>query len=111
AELLAIDAVMGGCLPEYMPVPVPAVEAITDSDHKFDHKASLGSPWPMFIVNGPAGRDLRFSYFGHPLGWQGRRDEPSPDPAASACRALPEHVPWTPFSRASAARSEVGTWA
>jgi hypothetical protein len=61
AELLAINAVMAGCLPEYMPVLVAAVEAITDPGYKFNHMASLGSPWPMFIVNGPAARDLRFN--------------------------------------------------
>jgi hypothetical protein len=50
---LAINAAMAGCLPAYMPVLVAAVHAITDPAYKFNHMASLGSPWPMFIVNGP----------------------------------------------------------
>ena len=61
AELLAINAVMAGCLPGYMPVLVAAVEAITDPAYKFNHMASLGSPWPMFVVNGPRSRELGFN--------------------------------------------------
>jgi len=61
AEHLAINAVMAGCLPAYMPVLVAAVEAITDPAYKFNHMASLGSPWPMFIVNGPLARVLGFN--------------------------------------------------
>lgn len=61
AEHLAINAAMAGCRPEYMPVLVAAVEAITDPAYKFNHMASLGSPWPMFVVNGPAVRELGFN--------------------------------------------------
>lgn len=61
AELLAINAAMAGCLPAYMPVLVAATEAITDPAYKFNHMASLGSPWPMFIVNGPISRELQFN--------------------------------------------------
>jgi hypothetical protein len=60
AEHLAINAAMAGCRPEYMPVLVAAVEAITDPAFKFNHLASLGSPWPVFIVNGPQARALGF---------------------------------------------------
>lgn len=58
AEKLAVNAVMAGCLPEYMPVLVAAVEAITDPQFKFNHLASLGSPWPLIIVNGPIAREI-----------------------------------------------------
>jgi hypothetical protein len=61
AEHLAINAAMAGCLPAYMPVLVAAVEAITDPAYKFNHMASLGSPWPMFVVNGPLSRELEFN--------------------------------------------------
>ena len=61
AEHLAINAAMAGCLPAYMPVLVAAVEAITDPAYKFNHMASLGSPWPMFVVNGPLSRTLGFN--------------------------------------------------
>src|SRR5262249_23668930 len=57
-EKLAINAVMAGCLPEYMPVLVAAVEALADPLFKFNHLASIGSPWPMLIVSGPIVRSL-----------------------------------------------------
>jgi hypothetical protein len=58
AEKAAINAVMAGCLPEYFPVVVAAIEAITDPRFKFNHLASLGSPWPLIIVNGPVTRQI-----------------------------------------------------
>jgi hypothetical protein len=61
AEKLAINAVMAGCRPEYMPVLVAAVEAICDPDFKFNHLATLGSAWPILIVNGPLGKELGFN--------------------------------------------------
>jgi len=62
AEKLAINAVMAGCRPEYMPVLVAAVEAICDPRFKFNHLASLGSPTPMLIVSGPIVRELGFNW-------------------------------------------------
>ena len=62
AEKLAINAVMAGCLPEYMPVLVAAVEALADPLFKFNHLASLGSPWPMVIVSGPMVRTLGMNH-------------------------------------------------
>lgn len=61
AEMLAVNAVMAGCLPEYMPVLVAAVEAATDPQFKFNHLASLGSPWPLMIVNGPITREIKLN--------------------------------------------------
>ena len=62
AEKLAINAVMAGCLPEYMPVLVAAVEALADPAFKFNHLASLGAPWPMVIVSGPMVRTLGMNH-------------------------------------------------
>ena len=58
AEKLAINAVMAGCLPEYMPVLVAVIEAVTDPEYRFNHLASLGSPWPFIIVNGPITKQI-----------------------------------------------------
>ncbi|MBI2906637.1 MAG: hypothetical protein HYX92_03155 [Chloroflexi bacterium] len=58
AEKLAINAIMAGCLPEYMPLLVAAVEAVTAPEFKFNHLASMGSPWPALIVNGPISQQL-----------------------------------------------------
>lgn len=57
-EKLAVNAVMAGCLPEYMPVLVAAVQAVADPAFKFNHLASLGSPWPLIIVNGPMAESI-----------------------------------------------------
>ena len=62
AEKLAVNAVMAGCLPEYMPVLVAAVEALADPAFKFNHLASLGSPWPLLIVSGPIVRALGMNH-------------------------------------------------
>lgn len=68
AEKLAINAVMAGCLPEYMPVLVAAVEAITSPAFKFNHLASLGSPWPLIIVNGPITKQIGLNSGGYLFG-------------------------------------------
>lgn len=62
AEKLAINAVMAGCRKEYMPVVKSATEALCDPDFKFNHLASLGSPWPMMIVSGPIVKELEFNH-------------------------------------------------
>lgn len=68
AEKLAINAVMAGCLPEYMPVLVAAVEAMADPLFKFNHLASLGSPWPMVVVSGPIVKKLGMNYSRYTFG-------------------------------------------
>ena len=58
AEKLAINAVMAGCRPEYLPVVATALDAMSDKRYKFNLLASLGSPWPLMIVNGPIAREI-----------------------------------------------------
>src|SRR5256712_9193499 len=53
-EKIAINAVMAGCRPEYLPVVIAAVEAVCDE--AFDlHGVSTttNAPSPLVIVNGP----------------------------------------------------------
>lgn len=57
-EKLAVNGVMAGCKPEYMPVLVAAFEGLTDPSYRMNHMASLGSPWPLIIVNGPVVKQL-----------------------------------------------------
>jgi hypothetical protein len=61
AEKVAINAVMAGCLPEYLPVVNSILRAMTDPGFKFNHLASLGSPWPVVVVNGPIGEQIGLS--------------------------------------------------
>lgn len=58
AEKAAINAVMAGCKPDYFPVLVAALEAMGDKRYKFNHLASLGSPWPLIVVNGPIAKQI-----------------------------------------------------
>src|SRR5262249_61329864 len=61
-EKIAINAVMAGCRPEYLPVVLAAVEAICDE--KFDlHgvSATTNAPAPLVIVNGPIRAELEIN--------------------------------------------------
>jgi hypothetical protein len=58
-EKIAINAVMAGCLPAYLPVVIAGVEAMCDD--AFDLQgvsATTNSAAPLFIVNGPARKRL-----------------------------------------------------
>lgn len=62
AEKVAINAVMAGCLPEYMPVVTAAVEAISDPLWAYHGPAtSTGGAGPLLIVNGPIARKLEIN--------------------------------------------------
>jgi hypothetical protein len=59
AEKVAINAVMAGCKPEYMPVVAAAVEGIGDSRWSYHGPGtSTGGAAVLMIVNGPMARDL-----------------------------------------------------
>jgi hypothetical protein len=62
AEKVAINAVMAGCRPEYMPVVVAAIEGIADPRWGYHGPAtSTGSAAVLTIVNGPIARRLDFN--------------------------------------------------
>ncbi|MBI2986827.1 MAG: hypothetical protein HYY45_08670 [Deltaproteobacteria bacterium] len=50
---IAANAVMAGCLPEYFPVVLAAVEAINDPMFPLGTLAGLRPETPFFLVNGP----------------------------------------------------------
>jgi hypothetical protein len=58
----AVNGVMAGCRPEYMPVLIAIVEAIAEPDfHLRDAGATPG--WePLIILNGPVVKELDFNY-------------------------------------------------
>lgn len=61
-EKIAINAVMAGALPIYMPVLIAAVRALIDS--RWDSSVptvSTGSWAPFWIINGPVRADLRIN--------------------------------------------------
>jgi hypothetical protein len=59
AEKVAINAVMAGCRPAYMPVVVAAIEAIGDPRWSYHGPAtSTGGSAVFMLVNGPIAREL-----------------------------------------------------
>jgi len=61
-EKIAINAVMAGCRPEYMPVLLAAVEAMADPVFNLNAVQGSTNPVaPLLIVNGPARHQLRFN--------------------------------------------------
>ncbi|MGR8946952.1 MAG: thioredoxin family protein [Gammaproteobacteria bacterium] len=72
-EKVAINAVMAGCKPEYLPVVIAAVEAALDP--AFCMHGLLATTWfsgPMIIVNGPIRKAIGMNWQGNALG-QGNR--------------------------------------
>jgi hypothetical protein len=54
AEKVAVNAVMAGCLPEYLPVVLAALAAMCDEAYLLHgSSASTGGSAPLLIVNGP----------------------------------------------------------
>ena len=72
-EKIAINAVMAGCKPEYLPVVLAAVEAVLDE--RFAMHGVLATTMfvgPVVIVNGPVRRHIGMNAKGNVLG-QGNR--------------------------------------
>jgi hypothetical protein len=54
AEKVAVNAVMAGCLPSYMPVLVAILQAMSEEDFNMHGStASTGGSAPFIVVNGP----------------------------------------------------------
>jgi thiol-disulfide isomerase/thioredoxin len=72
-EKVAVNAAMAGCLPEYLPVVLAAVEAAcTDTFNIHGLLATTYFAGPVVIVNGPIARAIGMNSGGNALG-QGNR--------------------------------------
>lgn len=72
-EKLAINAVMAGCLPEYLPVIIAAVEAMADPKFNLQGIQTTTNPaGPLVVVNGPIRHRLDINCGRNALG-PGRR--------------------------------------
>ena len=61
-ERLAINAVMAGCRPEYLPIIVAAVEAMGDPAFNIYAIQAITHPCaPLLIINGPIRTELGFN--------------------------------------------------
>jgi len=58
-ERIAVNAVMAGCKPEYLPVVITAIEALADPAFNLDSVQATTHPVaPLMIVNGSIAREL-----------------------------------------------------
>ncbi|UHQ98872.1 hypothetical protein HYG81_24190 (plasmid) [Natrinema zhouii] len=72
-EKIAINAVMAGCEPAYMPVLIAAVEAMTEEEFNlYGVNATTHPVAPMLVVNGPIVEEINLNY-GYNVFGQGYR--------------------------------------
>src|SRR5512137_2754745 len=61
-EKIAINAVMAGCRPEYLPVVIAAIAAICDEAFDLHGvSATTNAPAPLVIINGPIRAELEIN--------------------------------------------------
>jgi hypothetical protein len=62
-EVIAANAVMAGCRPEYMPVIIAAVEGLSDPRFSLELMQVTTNPMtPLLLVNGPVRKRLEINY-------------------------------------------------
>ena len=59
---IAVNGVMAGCRPEYMPVLVALVEAMADPSYGVEHSGNTPGAETLIILNGPIIKELGFNY-------------------------------------------------
>jgi len=68
-EVVAANAVMAGCKPEYMPVIIAAWEAMLETSHGWQAQTTTTNPVaPLVVVNGPIVKELGIQYSTGALG-------------------------------------------
>ncbi|HYF21306.1 MAG TPA: UGSC family (seleno)protein [Ramlibacter sp.] len=59
---VAVNGVMAGCRPEYMPVLVALAEAMADPAYGVEHSGNTPGAETLIVLNGPIVRELGFNY-------------------------------------------------
>ena len=59
---VAVNGVMAGCRPEYMPILVALAQAMADPFYGVEHSGNTPGPETLIILNGPIIKDLNFNY-------------------------------------------------
>jgi hypothetical protein len=59
---VAVNGVMAGCQPEYMPILLAIVEALADPAYGLEHTGNTPGPETLIILNGPIIKELGFNY-------------------------------------------------
>jgi hypothetical protein len=59
---VAVNGVMAGCRPQYMPVLLALVEAMADPEYGVEHSGNTPGGETLIILNGPIVRQLGFNF-------------------------------------------------
>ena len=59
---VAVNGVMAGCRPEYMPVLIALVEVMADPRYGVEHSSNSPGAEALITINGPIIKDLSFNY-------------------------------------------------
>jgi hypothetical protein len=59
---VAVNGVMAGCRPEYMPILVALAEAMADPTYGVEHSGNTPGSETLIVLNGPIIKDLNFNY-------------------------------------------------
>ena len=59
---IAVNGVMAGCRPEYMPILVALVEAMVDPQYGVEHSGNTPGSETQIVINGPLIKELGFNY-------------------------------------------------
>lgn len=59
---VAVNGVMAGCRPEYMPVLVALVEAMADPRYGVEHSGNTPGAETLIVLDGPIVKELGFNY-------------------------------------------------
>lgn len=59
---IAVNGVMAGCRPEYMPILVALIEAMCDPNYGVEHSGNTPGADTLIILNGPIIKELGFNY-------------------------------------------------
>lgn len=59
---IAVNGVMAGCRPEYMPILVALIEAMVDPEYGVEHSGNTPGADTLITLNGPIIKELGFNY-------------------------------------------------
>jgi len=59
---VAVNGVMAGCRPEYMPILIAVVEAMADPQYGVEHSGNTPGADTLIVLNGPLIKELSFNY-------------------------------------------------
>ena len=59
---IAVNGVMAGCRPEYMPVLIALIEAMVDPYYGVEHSGNTPGGETLIVLNGPVIKELGFNY-------------------------------------------------